>query len=39
MGAWIVGLRWFGWLVVLLMLVAMGYAGLRVLALYPTIAV
>ncbi len=39
MGAWIVGLRWFGWLMVLLMLVAIGYAGLRTLALYASIAV
>lgn len=39
MGAWIVGMRWFGWLMVLLMLVAMGYAGLRAVVLYAGIAV
>lgn len=39
MRAWIVGLRWFGWLVVLLMLLAMGYAALRAVALYSAIAV
>ncbi len=39
MQAWIVGLRWFGWLVLLLMLGALCYAGIRTLQLYPMIAV
>ena len=39
MGAWVAGLRWFGWVVVLLMLLSMGYASVRVLLLYSQISV
>ena len=39
MERWIAPMRWFGWLVVLLMLVAMGYAGVMALVNYTAIAV
>ncbi len=39
MDRWITWLRWFSWLVVALMIIAMGYAGIRTLMLYSTITV
>lgn len=39
MDRWIAPMRWFGWTVVLLMVVAMVYAGVMALINYSAIAV
>lgn len=39
MDKWIVPFKWFGWVIVALMLLAMGYAGVMALINYSAIAV